>query len=67
MPVMTEASKLLSHTKRVYLELQILANGNVNFAIDTDHIRASLRDIIAEMEGRTSQEVQEENEALSRV
>jgi hypothetical protein len=52
----------LNHLKNYYLILQVMANASAMFAAKSDSERASLRNLISEIEHKPCQEVQEENE-----
>jgi len=60
------APLMLDQLKRCYLFMQERAQGSIGFSIITDSLRAALRNNIANAEGRSSQEVQEEFEEKAR-
>lgn len=57
------APELLKTIEKTYLQLQVVSNRNMGFALYTDSIRADLRNVISQVTGKSSQEVQEANEA----
>lgn len=57
------APELLKVLEATYLRLQILSNRNVNFAIDTDRIRATLRNAVSQATGEDAKTVQENCES----
>jgi hypothetical protein len=57
------APELLETLKRTYLQLQVVANKHILFALETDSIRADLRNQISLATGKSEREIQETNEA----
>lgn len=63
--IISHAPDLLSELERTYIRLQELAIKNVEFAVYTDEIRASLRNTISEATGKVGRDVQDHIEEVA--